>query len=620
MYRFKLLSFSVLPVFFIFSACARLPATQTNPSYNFVGTIVAQTLTASPATPTPTIPLPVQTPQNFIQDYFNNINSRNYGLTWSLLSERFKNLLHGSSQDGYQTYIDFWNSVNQATVLEVNHTCEGDLCAVNVTLQLDYANGQTDTSIYPYTLTYDLGRNTWLFDLLPEPTTTPASIATAPSLPEHPETNPGDLADYAAQSGDTLPALAGRFHTSIDDIRSVNPQIPADATTLQPGMLLKIPMPDSQGWGTPLQIMPDSLFVNGPSANGFNTGVFVSIQPGWLKDYYEDIGSVSRSGIEIVNIVATNFSISPRALLVLLEYQTGAFSQPVVPTGDYPLGHVDENAAGLYRQLVWAANLLNAGYYGWRTGGLTQLVHPDYTVEHPDPWQNAGTVAFQYYYSLSSLDEYARASGPDGLRRVTFALFGDPWATDQSHIPGNLTQPALVLPFPAGYAWAFTGGPHSAWGGAALRPWAALDFAPPVRGCAISDVPVVAVADGVVARSEAGVVMEDLDEDGNERTGWTILYLHIASEGEARLGQKLKKGDPIGFASCEGGAGTGTHVHIARKYNGEWMPVDSAIPFNLEGWIAHTGEVYYQGTLRRGDKVVTASSYGSSASLIRAGE
>ncbi len=624
MNRFKLLSFSILPAFFIFSACARLPATQTNPSYNLVGTIVAQTLTAFPPVPTHTLPLPVQTPQNFIQDYFNNINSRNYGLTWSLLSERFKNLLHESSQDGYQIYIDFWNSVNQATVLEVNHTCEGDLCAVNVTLQLDYANGQTDTSIYPYTLIYEHARDTWLFDLVPEPTATPASVAaaTAPSLPEHPDYNPGDLADYVAQSGDTLPALAAHFNTSINDIRAANPQIRADATTLQPGMLLKIHMPSTQEWGTRLQIMPDSLFVNGPSANGFNMGVFVASQPGWLKDYYEDIGSVSCSGIDIVNIVATNFSISPRALLVLLEYQAGALSQSIPPPGDYPLGHVDENAAGLYRQLVWAANILNAGYYGWRNGGLTQLVHPDYTVERPDPWQNAGTVAFQYYYSLNSLDEYARATGPDGLRRVTFALFGDPWVANvnQPHIPAYLQQPALVLPFPAGYAWSFTGGPHSAWGGAALRPWAALDFAPPVRGCAISDVPVVAMADGVVARSEAGVVMEDLDGDGNERTGWNILYLHIASVGEARLGQKLKKGDPIGFASCEAGAGTGTHVHVARKYNGEWMPVDSAISFNLEGWVAYTGEVYYQGTLRRGDKVVTASSYGSSASLIRAGE
>jgi LasA protease len=628
MNRFKLLSFSVLLVLLIFSACARFypsgPVPQPNPYHNFIGTIVAQTLTAFPSATSQTVTLTAQTPHDFITSYFDAINSRNYALTWSLLSDRFKNNFNGSSQDGYQVYVDFWNTVNQVTVLDVTHMCQGDLCAVNVTLRLDYYNGQSDTSIYPYTLTYDHARNTWLFDLLPSPTATPARMVTTtpPSLLKRPEYKPGKLVDYVAQTGDTLPALAAHFNTTIAGIRTVNPQISVDVTTLLPGLPMKIPITYSPAWGTRLQIMPDSLFVDGPSVNGFNTGAFIFSQPGWLKDYREDIGGTNHSGAELVDIVATNFSISPRALLVLLEYQTGALSQPVSPSGDYLLGHIDENAAGLYRQLIYTANILNAGYYGWRTGSLTQLVHPDYTIERPDPWQTAATVAFQYYFSLGSQAEYARATGPDGLRRVSLNLFGDPWAAnvDLPHIPANLKQPVLVLPFPAGYAWSFTGGPHSAWGEAALRPWAAIDFAPPVLGCDVSTVPVVAMADGVVARSEAGVVMEDLDGDGNERTGWNILYLHIASEGEARLGQRLKRGDPLGFASCEGGNATGTHVHIARKYNGEWMPVDSAIPFDLEGWIAHTGDAFYRGTLTRGDQTVTASSSGSSSTLIRAGQ
>jgi hypothetical protein len=419
-------------------------------------------------------------------------------------------------------------------------------------------------------------------------------------LLERPRYNLGELVDYAAQAGDTLPALAAHFNTTITGIQAANPQIPMDATTLLPGMSMKIPLTYSSDWGTPLQIMQNSLFVNGPSVNGFDTRAFVSSQPGWLKDYREDVGDANRSAAEIINIVATNFSISPRALLVLLEYQTGALSQPGPPSGDSPLGHVDENAAGLYQQLVYAGNILNAGYYGWRTGSLTQLVFPDYSIETPDPWQTAATVAFQYYYSLVSRISYARATGPDGLRRVTLNLFGDPWAAslDSPHIPVNLQQPALALPFSAGYGWAFTGGPHSAWGAPGLQPWAAIDFAPQVFGCDASDVPAAAMADGIVARSEAGVVMEDLDGDGNERTSWNILYLHIASAGEARLGQRLKRGDPLGFPSCEGGAATGTHVHIARKFNGEWIPIDSAIPFNLEGWIAHTGGAFYKGTSR----------------------
>ncbi len=407
--------------------------------------------------------------------------------------------------------------------------------------------------------------------------------------------------DYTAQAGDTLPALAAHFNTSIAEIRNANPQIPADATTMPPGMPMKIPIYYLPFWGTRLQIIPDSLFVNGPSAIGFDTAAFVSSHPGWLKDYQAYVVDANHSGAEIVDIVATNYSISPRFLLAVLEYQTGALSQAVPPSGGYPLGEINYYYAGLYMQLVWAANMLNVGYYGWRTGQLTEFQHPDSTLERPDPWQTAATVGFQYYFSrISSPETYAKAVGPDGLARTYRNLFGDPWANDQSEktfIKVSLQQPDLAFPFPAGETWNFTGGPHAGWGTAELQPWSALDFAPPVKGCDPSNNAVVAMADGIVVRSETGVVMEDLDGDGNERTGWDILYLHIATDGRAPTGQKLKKGDPLGFPSCEGGEATGTHVHVARKYNGEWMPTDSAIAFNLEGWIAHDGDAAYQGTL-----------------------
>jgi hypothetical protein len=126
------------------------------------------------------------------------------------------------------------------------------------------------------------------------------------------------------------------------------------------------------------------------------------------------------------------------------------------------------------------------------------------------------------------------------------------------------------------------------------------------------------MADGTVVRSQTGVVMEDLDGDGNERTGWVILYLHIATVGRASVGRTLKKGDALGYPSCEGGEATGTHVHIARKYNGEWIPADGIIPFNLEGWVAHNGITAYQGTLTRGNEKVIACACSDAASQIRA--
>ena len=461
-------------------------------------------------------------------------------------------------------------------------------------------------------------------DLTPAaPSQTPTEGPTSTPLPKRPEYDPGELVDYTAQTGDTLPALAAHFNTTIAEIRAANPQIPDDATTMPPGMPMKIPIYYLPFWGTPLRILPDSQFVNGPSTNGFDTEAFVSSHPGWLKDYRAYAVGASRSGAELVDMVAVDYSISPRVLLTLLEFQTGALSQPVLPSGDYPLGDVDYNSAGLYLQLIWAANMLNVGYYGWRTGSLTEIQHPNGTIERPDPWQTAATVAFQYYFSLNtSLFQYTRATGPDGIVNVYRALFGNPFAAnaDLPHIPVSLKQPDLGFPFKDGETWSLTGGPHAGWGTAELQPWSALDFAPPVKGCNPSNNPVVAMADGVVARSETGVVIEDLDGDGNERTGWDILYLHIASEGRATVGQKLRRGDPLGFPSCEGGEATGTHVHIARKYNGEWVPADSAIPFNLEGWIAHNGDAAYQGSLTRGNETVIACVCSDAASHVLAGK
>ncbi len=436
------------------------------------------------------------------------------------------------------------------------------------------------------------------------------ALAAAPTpLLQRPVYQPGELVDYLAQPGDTLPALAVHFNTTVEEIRQANPFIPESATTMPAGMPMKIPIYYAPFWGSPYKILPDSLFINGPAQIGFDTQEFIASQPGWLKTYSEYAAEANRSAAEIVDLVALKFSLSPRLLLALLEYQSGALTQaqPEEAALAYPLGYRQTNRRGLYRQLLWAANLLNNGYYGWRTARLISMEHEDGRIERFDPWQNAASVALQYLFNaLYSKEDYLRAISPQGFAQTYATLFGDPWAADQPHIPGSLEQPPLRLPFPPGKVWAFTGGPHTAWGTG--DPLAALDFAPPlvVGGCRNTEEWAIAVADGVVVRSETGEVMLDLDGDGDERSGWNIFYLHLATEGRAPLGAQLKAGDPIGHPSCEGGSSTGTHVHIARKYNGEWLPAAGTLAFNLEGWIAHNGDQPYQGTLTRLSRTVTA--------------
>lgn len=424
---------------------------------------------------------------------------------------------------------------------------------------------------------------------------------------------PGELVDYTAQSGDTLPALAARFNTTVDEIFDANPQIPYDATTMPPGMPMKIPIYFLALWATPYKIIPDHAFVNGPTMIGFNTSAYLESQPGWLKNYHVYASGKWRTGGEMVDFVASNYSVNPRLLLALLEYQGGALTLSEPPVKKNLLGFTRTYWENPYLQLVIAANTLNNGYYGWRLGELTEFEGLDGILIRPDPWQNAASVALQYYFSwMLAGDEYTHAIGPQGLIQTYEKFFGNPWDDSTVIIPGSLQQPAFRLPFQSDQTWYYTGGPHTGWGTG--EPLAGIDFAPPSdkSGCFIAEEKyfATAMADGLVVRSGIEGVILDLDKDGDERTGWVIFYLHLATKQRAPLGSELKTGDLIGYPSCEGGRATGSHVHIARKYNGEWIVADSPIPFKMSDWVVHKGTREYLGTLTRQGSLVTASEAG----------
>ncbi len=455
---------------------------------------------------------------------------------------------------------------------------------------------------------------------------TPAAPIPTPGvtpLPTRQPFLPGELVDYTVQSGDTLALLSVRFNTTEEEIRTANPIIPREVTLLPPGMPMKIPIYYLPLWGSPYQILPDELFVNGPAQVGFNTAGFIATHAGWLKDAQEWAADANRSAAEIVDLVATNYSVSPRLLLALLEYHSHGLTQSTPPDGalELPLGKNPKGYTGLYLQLIWAANTLNNLYYADRAGQVATFDHLDGTMERPDPWQNAASVALQMYFArFFAGDNYTRAISPVGFAQTYQELFGSPWEKPQPHLPGSLQQPELRLPFQDGKSWAFTGGPHTGWGEGA--PLAAIDFAPPsmVSGCVATDEWATAMADGVIARAEPGLAILDLDGDGDERTGWTIMYLHAELAPGIAKGTKVKLGDVIGHPSCEAGHATGTHIHLARKYNGEWILADGPLPFNLEGWVAHAGSQAYEGTLTKFGRTITACECSDKNSQLRTGQ
>lgn len=463
--------------------------------------------------------------------------------------------------------------------------------------------------------------------MAPAPTTSVLESASTPvSLAAPPITNPSPPVLYYAQAGDSLTVVARRFGVEPGEITSPNP-IPEE-TMLTPGILLIIPDRLSDTTSTH-QLLPDSEVVFSPSAVGFDIEEFVQQAGGHLKDYREWLGSTGwTSGAEIIRRVALENSINPRLLLSLLEYQSGwVYGQPGnLAQDNYPMGLIDYDQRGLYHQIVWAVNRLSIGYYGWREGRLFEIVFTDGVSARLSPDLNAGTAALQYYFAqLYGSDGWGKALRlEDGYPALHERMFGNPWLRAQTVeplFPAGLTQPPLILPFLRGQMWAFTGGPHGAWerDGA----WAALDFAPGSisPGCFESDAWVTAIASGQVVRSERGIVIIDLDGDGYEQTGWAILYLHLAEKGRIRNGMLVEQGDILGHPSCEGGMATGTHIHIARKYNGEWIPADGSLPFNLGGWIAHSSGQAYKGYLTRDSEKIQASDLGLYATrIVRAKE
>jgi len=427
---------------------------------------------------------------------------------------------------------------------------------------------------------------------------------------------------YQSQAGDTLPSLAVRFGVAPEEITSPDP-IPAEAY-ISPNQLLLIPARiDIENTSPKQLIIPDSEVVYSPSTVDFDINAFVNEAGGYLSTYREWMSMGWLSGADVLKRVAVENSINPRLLLALLEYQAGwVYGQPgSLAQRDYPMGYIDFNRKDLYKQLSWAVEQLSIGYYGWQNGLITELEFSDGKIVRLWPEANCGTVSIAYYFSrVYNSNDWANVlHSPDiGFLALHEKMYGNPWLRAQTVeplFPADITQPDLNLPYAAGEAWSFSGGPHPAWGpNGAL---AALDFAPPSLkpGCVETNAWVTASATGLVVRESTGVLVLDLDGDGFEQTGWVILYLHVAMKDRVQVGEWITVDDRIGHPSCEGGNATGTHVHIARKYNGQWMLADGPIPMVLSGWRAHAGKEIYQGTMTREDKTITACTCGDAGSL-----
>lgn len=458
---------------------------------------------------------------------------------------------------------------------------------------------------------------------VPTQSPTPEILSTSTPQPEK-TLVPSGYVEYYTQSGDTLPAIFAHFNVQPHQILS--DEVLDEEKILDPGLRLFV-RDVLEETSRPDILFQDSEFVFSPSAAGFDIQAYAEEQGGYLAVYTEMMTRGTTPASDILMELALGHSINPRLLLTLIEYESGWVTrQPETKEEKlYPFGWKKSDRTGIYFQTGLLIRQLSRGYYGWRAGTLDAITFLDGSSLRLSPFLNAGTVGVMYalaqYRDRASWEAALYGSG--NLTETHQKLFGDVKARTEGIEPlfaAGIKQPVLNLPIPINQKWAFTNGPHPAWG--LYGPPAALDFAPAGdSGCNVSKRFTVAAAAGRVVRAGTGAVVIDLDKDGYEQTGWVLVYMHISTIGRVQLGDYVNADDPIGHPSCEGGSASGTHMHIARKYNGEWVLADGGLPFVLSGFRAHkgnkdcTGDRVCEGTLENGQRTITADAYANAGTI-----
>jgi LysM repeat protein len=325
---------------------------------------------------------------------------------------------------------------------------------------------------------------------------------------------------YIVQAGDTLGSIAQAYDVSVQDLADANGL--TNESVLSIGQSLDVPAASPGAIGPSFKIIPDSELVYGPASALFDIDAFVQSENGYLTYYTQDLNGETLTGAQVIRRVAQNYSVNPRLLLALLEYRSRwVTTNEPIGSLDYPLGYVEPNHDGLYRQLSWAANELNRGFYLWRVNAVPRWVLGDGSIAAIDPTINAGTAAVQGLFAI--MDD--RASWETdvtafGLFQTYFFLFSSPFDLALGPVvPVNLSA-SLDWPFRSGSQWAFTAGlgaDSGCVGRVGLRSsdgW--LRHEPsglrPLRMASSS--------------SPRMAVIQDLDGDAYEQTGWNMLHAH----------------------------------------------------------------------------------------------
>lgn len=411
----------------------------------------------------------------------------------------------------------------------------------------------------------------------PEPTSTSEAVIVLPTASHRPVYNPGELVSYSAQSGDSLPMLASRFNTSEEAIRKANPIIPASVSTLPQGLPMQIPIYYAPFWGSAFQMIPNSAFIFTSDAESFDLrklNLNKSENPEIVQ-----LVSALEANAKMFRQTCLEASIDPRLMISIIAYglrPEGEFQQ----ASRTMIEKIKNNDPSLLQHWM---GVLNEGYYRFETGKLVELELPDGSIEQLDPWQNAGSAALRFFFSMmvKTPGAYRLAVDPDGLARTYTDLFGDPWEVQSEVLPGSLEWLPAGLPIDPQGGWQAALMPEQI---RKMMPWpgAAAGFHASIQDASNkgSYGKVFSSISGTITRLDNFHLV--VSEPGMPETkGWSIVYFGVTAKPGLKAGDEIQIGQTLGQVDS---VNWNASFWLARKYNGEWVPAGTVIPFKLGGW------------------------------------
>ncbi|HJO90754.1 MAG TPA: LysM peptidoglycan-binding domain-containing protein, partial [Anaerolineales bacterium] len=156
-------------------------------------------------------------------------------------------------------------------------------------------------------------------NVLPQPTRKTITQSITPTTEVY---TPDTYYLYSAQNGDTLPTIARRFVVDLELLWRANLNL-SRTDFLDRNTLVTVPDLDLSNSIDPFWIIPDSEVVYGPGQVNLDVEKEVKAYPdGWLWQI-EAGNDYLLPGWRVVKDTAIAYSVNPRILLALIEYQSG---------------------------------------------------------------------------------------------------------------------------------------------------------------------------------------------------------------------------------------------------------------------------------------------------------